>query len=70
MKPLTFADAYGLGLIAKNSSVVDRGEIFELLSPEAKKIAKVIITPQETSSKQAKSAAEELQKKIRTSSQR
>lgn len=68
MKPLTFADAYGLGLIAKNPSAVDRSEILEHLSPEARKIATAIITPGAVLSKDIKSAAKELQKRVRTGS--
>ena len=68
MKPLTFADAYGLGLIAKNPNAVDRSEILDHLSPEARKIATAIITPGAVLSKDIKSAAKELQKRVRIGS--
>ena len=68
MKPLTFSDAYGLTLIAKNLSGVDREEIKKYLSSDAQKIAEALINPGAASSKNVKSAAKELQKRIRTAS--
>ncbi|MBC8030473.1 MAG: hypothetical protein H7Z16_10210 [Pyrinomonadaceae bacterium] len=66
MKTLTFADAYGLGLIAKNPK--GYSEIHQYLSPAAKKIAEAIVTPNGRSSKDARSAAKELQKRIHSGS--
>ena len=68
MKPLTFSDAYGLTLIAKKLSGVDREEIKKYLSSDAQKIAEALINPGAASSKNVKSAAKELQKRIRTAS--
>ena len=45
MKYLSFADAYGLGLIAKNPNGSDWSEIVNHLSDDARQIAKEIIAP-------------------------
>jgi len=59
-KPISFGDMYGLGLLAKNPGGRFGQEIIEHLSPQAQKIAKAIVAPQKTSSKDTKSAAKEL----------
>jgi len=68
MKTLTFADAYGLGLIAKNPE--GRAKILHHLSPAARKIADAMSRPEGRSSREAKSAAKELQKRVKAASQR
>ena len=70
MQPISFTDAYGLGLIAKNPKLQNRDEIIKYLSFEAKQIADAIIKG--SGSREAKSAARELRglaRKMRTSSQ-
>lgn len=42
VKGLTFADAYGLGLLAEIRGQSDRLEIIEHLSPSAKKVAEIV----------------------------
>lgn len=63
MKRFSFADAYGLGLIAKNPKD-DWSEIRGHLSVEAQQIAQVIISPSSPASRRApreiKSAANDL----------
>ena len=44
VKGLTFADAYGLGLLAKSPGEAERGEIFQYLSPGAKQIAGTVVS--------------------------
>jgi hypothetical protein len=58
MKYFTFADAYGLGLIAKNPNR-DWTEIRAHLSQEAREIADEIISPGH-GTRQVKSAADDL----------
>jgi hypothetical protein len=59
MKSITFADAYGLGLIAKNPQGKDWSEIRQNLSDEAQRIAEAIIMPGSAPEDDAKSAAQE-----------
>ena len=59
MKSFSFADAYGLGLIAKNPRGEDWSEIVTHLSEDARQIAHEIITPG-SASRDARSAAKEL----------
>lgn len=59
MKRLSFADAYGLGLIAKYPQD-DWSVIREHLSVEAQKIAQELISPSNRASREIKSAADEL----------
>jgi hypothetical protein len=44
VKGLTFADAYGLGLLARSPSSAERIEIIEHLSPSGKKLAGVVVS--------------------------
>lgn len=59
MKRLSFADAYGLGLIAKYPNE-NWSEIRQHLSTEAQKIAQELISPSSRASREIKSAADEL----------
>ncbi|HEY0730276.1 MAG TPA: hypothetical protein VGD38_19480 [Pyrinomonadaceae bacterium] len=59
MKRLSFADAYGLGLIAKFPED-DWSEIRQHLSADAQKIAQELISPSSRASREVKSAANEL----------
>jgi hypothetical protein len=59
-KEISFADVYGLGLIATNPKA-DRPDIIDNLSPQAQKIAKAIKNPSRAS-KDAKTAAQEFRK--------
>jgi hypothetical protein len=60
MKEITFADVYGLGLIATNPNA-NQSDIIDRLSPQAQKIAKAIKNPSRAS-KDAKTAAQEFRK--------
>ena len=59
MKRLSFADGYGLGLIAKYPQD-DWSEIRQHLSVEAQKIAQELISPSNRTSREIKSAADDL----------
>jgi len=59
MKRLSFADAYGLGLIAKYPKD-DWSEIRPHLSTDAQKIAQELISPSARASREVKSVADEL----------
>lgn len=59
MKRLSFADAYGLGLIAKYPNE-NWSDIRQHLSTEAQKIAQELISPSSRASREIKSAADEL----------
>jgi hypothetical protein len=59
MKPLSFADMYGLALIAKKPKGVNRSEIVKHLSPDARQIANAIIGPTRTA-RESESASENL----------
>ncbi|HXQ70234.1 MAG TPA: hypothetical protein VN844_07085 [Pyrinomonadaceae bacterium] len=59
MKRFSFADAYGLGLIAKNPKD-DWSGIREHLSVDAQKIAQELISPSNRTSREIKSAADDL----------
>jgi len=59
MKPISFADMYGLALIAKKPKGVNRKKIAKNLSHEAQQIANAIIGPARTSS-ESESAADPL----------
>ena len=58
MKSFSFADAYGLGLIAK-SPTSDWKEILDNLSSDAKQLAREIIQPG-SESREIQTAAQEL----------
>ena len=45
VKGLTFADAYGLGLLAGTRGGSERLEIIEYLSPSGKKVAEIVSPP-------------------------
>ena len=64
MKRFSFADAYGLGLIAKNPKD-DWSGMREHLSVEAQKIAQELISPSNRTSQKTKSAADELRNLVR-----
>jgi len=57
-KSLSFADAYGLGLIAKNPQGDDWSVIMANLSPNAREIAEAMLN--DSGSREAKSAAKNL----------
>ena len=59
MKRLSFADAYGLGLIAKYPQD-DWSEIRQHLSTDAQKIAQELISPSSRASREVKTLADEL----------
>jgi hypothetical protein len=52
MKTISFADAYGLNLIASNPQTPYRANIVKRLSPEAQEIAKAIKAPVELTKKE------------------
>lgn len=58
---ISFTDAYGLGLIARNAAGVNRQEIVRGLGREAKRIGMAIITTGSSAAK-AKSASKKLSK--------
>ena len=57
-KPLSFADAYGLGLIAKNPRGDDWSVILANLSDNAREIAQAMLN--DSGSRDAKSTAKDL----------
>jgi hypothetical protein len=57
-KPLSFADAYGLGLIAKNPGGDDWSVILANLSDNAREIAQAMLN--DSGSREAKSTAKDL----------
>lgn len=59
MKTLSFSDGYALGLIAKNPDD-DWTEIQAHLGVDAQKIAKQLISPNPRTSREVKSAAQDL----------
>lgn len=61
MKPISFGDAYGLGLIAKSPTGVDPQQIVDNLGPEAKRIGNAVIH-RDSAPRTARSAAKELLK--------
>jgi len=58
---ISYTDAYGLGLIARNAAGVNRQEIVRGLGPEARRIGMAIITTGSTAAG-AKSAAKKSSK--------
>jgi hypothetical protein len=61
----SFADAYGLGLIASNTAGVDRNEIVRHLGPEAERIGREIISTESSSATRAKKKLSKPGKKAR-----